>query len=96
MKELERCSICGEPHTEEQMTEFDGKPVCQICLARETVQCSQCGNRIWSVDNQGTISMPLCANCYENYYISCVECGRIIRREYACYEDGNDEPLCQC
>lgn len=96
MKELERCSVCGEPHTEEQMTEFDGKLMCQSCLARKTVQCYHCGERIWSVDNQGTISMPLCTNCYEDYYTSCVECGRIIRREYACYEDGNDEPLCQC
>ena len=90
----EACSFCGEVYAEEILTVLDGKKICPECLARETIVCSHCGERIWSVDNQGTLSMPLCSNCYDEHYTSCAECGRIIHREDAYYEDGDDEPMC--
>lgn len=92
--ERKPCSICGVVHEENKLFEFGGKKLCPSCLSRETIVCSHCGERIWSVDNHGTMSMPLCKDCYEEHYTSCVECGRIIRREDAYYEDGSDDPLC--
>ena len=88
------CFFCGEVYREENLTELDGKKICPVCLSSETIICSHCGERIWSVDNQGTLSMPLCQECYDEHYTSCVECGRIIHREDARYEDCGDEPLC--
>ena len=92
--ERKPCSICGVVHTEDDLFEFAGKQLCLNCLERETVLCSHCGERIWSVDNQGTISMPLCSECYDEHYTSCVECGRIIHRDDARYTDLGGEPLC--
>ena len=91
---FETCSICGVLHEENKLFEFCGKKLCLECSSRETVLCSHCGERIWSVDNQGTLSMPLCQECYDEHYTSCVECGRIIHREDAYYQDGEDEPFC--
>ncbi len=93
-KKCEACSICGEVYEEDRLKELDGKRICPECFSRETIVCSHCGDRIWSVDNSGTLSMPLCSNCYDDHYTSCIECGRIIHREDAYYEDGEDEPLC--
>lgn len=62
----EACSICGEVYTEEKLVELDGKRICPECLASETRICSHCGERIWSMDNSGTLSMTLCSA----YYIS--------------------------
>ena len=90
----EPCSICGVVHKSEELVELDGKKLCPECLARETLVCSHCWERIWNVDNCGTLSMPLCQNCYDEHYTSCTECGRIINREDAYYEDGADEPYC--
>ena len=56
------CFFCGEVCREEHLTDLDGKKMCPHCLTSETVICSHCGERIWSVDNQGTLSMPLCGN----------------------------------
>jgi len=93
-QKCEACSICGEVFTDDKLTELDGKRLCSECLSRETIVCSHCGERIWSVDNQGTLNMPLCQECYDEHYTSCVECGRIIHREDARYENCGDEPLC--
>ena len=90
----EPCSICGVVHEIEKLVEFDGKKLCFECLARDTLICSHCGERIWFIDNSGTVNMPLCRDCYNEHYTSCIECGRIIHREDAYYEDGNDDPLC--
>lgn len=88
------CYVCGAVHTEDKMTRFDGKELCLECFSRETIVCSHCGERIWSVDNQGTLSMPLCTDCYDEHYTSCAECGRIINRDDAYYEDCDNEPMC--
>ena len=90
----EACSICGAVHAENELTEFARKKICPECLSRETILCSHCGERIWNMDNSGTLGMPLCSDCYDDHYTSCVECGRIIHSEDAYYEDGSDEPLC--
>ena len=90
----EPCRICEVVHKSEELVEIDGKKLCPECLARETLVCSHCLERIWNVDNAGTLSMPLCQNCYVEHYTSCTECGRIINREDAYYADGDDEPLC--
>ena len=93
----ETCSICGVVHDENKLFEFGGKKLCSACLELETVLCSHCGERIWCMDNQGTLSMPLCHDCYDAHYTDCSECDRIIRCEDTYYEDGRDEPLCrQC
>jgi len=89
----ETCSLCGEVYTDDKLTELDGKRLCPECLSRETIVCSHCGERIWSVDNQGTLNMPLCQECYDEHYTSCVECGRIIHREDARYESCGDTNL---
>ena len=89
----EACSFCDEVYMEEKLVELDGKRLCPDCLSRETIVCSHCGERIWSVDNQGTLSMPLCVNCYDEHYTSCSECSRIIHREDAHYEDRSNEPI---
>lgn len=87
------CSNCGAVYPMDDLTDFEGRHLCPECLSRETIICSDCGERIWNVDNQGTLSMPLCQDCYDELYTSCTECGRIIRREDA-YYSGSDEPLC--
>lgn len=96
MKEEKVCSICGVHSFSEQLTEFDGKQLCQSCLNIETVVCSHCGKRIWSDNNQGNNSMPLCQVCYDEYYTRCSDCDRVIRRSDAYYEDDESEdPYCQ-
>ena len=96
MKEEKVCSICGVHSFSEQLTEFDGKQLCQSCLNIETVVCSHCGKRIWSDNNQGNNSMPLCQECYDEYYTRCSDCDRVIRRSDAYYEDDESEdPYCQ-
>ena len=59
----EACGFCGEVYTEDKLVELAGKNIFPECLSRETIVCSHCGKRIWSVYNQETLSMPLCMDC---------------------------------
>lgn len=88
------CSICGVVHEVVELTELDGKLLCPECIIRETAVCSRCGERIWYSENSGDSSTILCQSCCDEYYTYCCECDRLILREDAYYEDGNDEPLC--
>jgi len=62
----ETCFFCGQVYKENDLVELDGKRICPECLASETRICSHCGERIWNVNNQGTLSMPLCQECYRD------------------------------
>lgn len=95
MKEMETCGICRESHPRDQLIEFDGELYCSDCLARETIICIRCGERIWNDDNAGDCGTPLCLSCYNDYYTSCTRCGRLLHRDDANYEgEYEDEPYC--
>ncbi len=89
MKEL-KCSICGK--ATENLTEFDGKMLCDDCLRSETMFCDYCGVRIWADDNAGDDGHVLCQRCFEDHYTCCTHCDRVIHRSDAYYDD--DEPYC--
>ena len=95
MKEMKACSICGSLHPMNELTEFDGSHLCDICLHTETTRCQRCGERIWTDDNTGDSDTPLCRHCYDRYYTTCEDCGRVIHYDDAYYEsDDDDEPRC--
>ncbi|MCM1148461.1 MAG: amidoligase family protein [Butyricicoccus sp.] len=97
MRELERCSVCGEAHSLGSLIEFDDQLLCPSCIGLETTTCSRCGRRIWNDDNAGDDRIPLCRSCYDNFYTTCEHCGRTINCDDAYYADEDcdqDDPLC--
>ena len=89
------CSNCHNEFAAELLTEFGHQRLCPDCLARNTVICSHCGDRIWDDDNAGTGDTPLCQHCYDEYYENCTDCGTLLRREDCYYTDGDDDrPYC--
>ena len=88
------CSCCGATIETDDYYTFEGSILCDDCYHSETVTCEHCGDRIWADDNAGTDSMPLCNSCYDDYYTTCECCGRIIRRDYANYDDDDDYAYC--
>lgn len=89
MKEM-KCSICGK--ATDNLTEFDGKMLCDDCLRSETMFCDHCGTRIWDDDNAGDDGHILCQRCFDDHYTTCTHCDRVIHRSDAYYDD--DEPYC--
>lgn len=89
------CSVCGAVLTEETQHEFDGKVMCEICLAGSTEVCDRCGDRVWNADAVTDSNVTLCNSCYDFYYTTCEDCGRIISNENTYYEDDESEtPYC--
>ena len=89
------CSVCGAVLTEETKHEFDGKVMCESCLAGSTEVCERCGDRVWNEDAVTDSNVTLCNSCYDFYYTTCEDCGRIISNENTYYEDDeSDIPYC--
>lgn len=88
------CSECGAVLTNEGR-EFDGKLLCGACFDERTVECENCGTRLWSDDAEGNEHHILCSYCFDHYYINCENCGRLIHNDDAYYEvDDDDYPYC--
>ena len=95
MEAVEICSVCGQEHPKDTLTEFDDALLCPACLEEETLLCSECGERIWRDDNEGSDDVILCSRCYENEYTHCTRCGRLLRNEHAYYLGDDDDPFCE-
>ena len=52
------CSCCGAIIETDDYYEFDGSILCDDCYHTETVECSHCGDRIWTDDNALIRVMP--------------------------------------
>lgn len=92
--QLSPCSNCGDLHPPDSLTIFEGSHLCPTCLARETVICHSCGDRIWVENDAGDSHTHLCESCRSDYY-RCTNCGRLIHEDDACYsEDNDDDPYC--
>ena len=87
MEETRVCDICGREHPLSELTAFDGVLLCGECYGTETVECTQCGTRVWVDDNEGDSETPLCGRCYDRYYTTCVDCGMTIHQDDAYYID---------
>ena len=89
------CKFCGQTFDSEHIFEFDETMMCEDCYDDHTAVCSICGDRIWVDENDGNDETVLCHRCYDNHYTHCEECGRLIRLDYAYYEDDSDYPYCR-
>lgn len=90
------CSVCGRAYTEEDIVIFDDEPVCETCLAEETVVCADCGTRIWIDQNAGSSELPLCRRCFDRDYTTCERCGAVLPYNSVFYlDDEDDYPYCE-
>ncbi len=64
---VRHCEHCGTEIHGEDYTEFDGELLCPSCLSRETLICTQCGERIWRDDNAGNSYTVLSQECFLNF-----------------------------
>ena len=97
MEQTFYCDYCHEDHPVSQREIFDGQEICYTCLDTHTVVCQDCGQCVWSDENDGTQYHPLCSRCYEWNYTHCSRCGMLLRESRACYanDDDDDEyPYC--
>ena len=91
------CDTCGGEFPLDQLTCFSAQNFCLCCLERETLICSECGDRILAEDNEGDGNRPLCTICYEENFTRCIHCGALLRETSALYSrDDPDEvePMC--
>ena len=89
------CHCCGQAYDPGLLIQFMNEAYCSECYDRETVECSCCSQRIWSIDNYGDSETPLCQGCYDRYYTNCSSCGSLIQFDEAFYPfDDEDRPLC--
>ena len=89
------CSECGMELNQSDACTFEGSTFCSECLDNVTVLCDRCGDRIWRDDAAGDENIALCQDCYDDHYTSCTRCGRLLRNDYAYYEDDeSDDPYC--
>ena len=72
------CFECGAIIEEGDARHFDEQVLCPDCLARLTVVCECCNNRVWRECAEIDDNYTLCERCYEHGFSSCTECNRII------------------
>lgn len=88
------CHCCGAKVPPGAGHEFAGEVLCDNCWEERTRVCDICGTRIWRDDDYGDSSIILCRDCFNRSYTNCCRCDELLRREDACYVDG--EPYCSC
>lgn len=59
-----KCSTCGNSFPSTMQYTVDGKLLCPDCAEQQTVNCSDCGNRILKRNNKGDKNDPLCIDCW--------------------------------
>ena len=89
------CYECGNQFAADEVEFFNGFHMCRSCLARTTVICEECGERIWESDS---IDGIFCEQCFDENYVHCSSCGCIISNDQAYYreddEEYHDTPYC--
>ena len=90
------CSCCGAELTPENAYQFEEDTYCSDCFHEFTVECYDCGRRIYRRDAvTTTTSHEICQSCYEYSYTSCENCGNAVHIDDAYYMDENDDyPYC--
>lgn len=88
------CEYCKKEVPDEELTNFEGTHLCPKCLEELTDVCNHCGKRIW-LEDAASQGIALCDECYNNHFSICVCCGRLVRNDYAFYDDDDDEPRCE-
>ncbi|MEE0154560.1 MAG: amidoligase family protein [Agathobaculum butyriciproducens] len=97
MKEKFTCIHCGHEFLVEDAVYCSDDLMCPSCADELTVTCRNCGERVYLDDSYGEDGMRICPSCFENYFVTCDRCGRLVREEYACYADDDEDecyPLC--
>lgn len=92
-RDLPICELCG-CEIDGDVFAFCEQILCEDCFREHTVECSHCGERIWSDDNNGNEDLPLCERCYDQHYTICEDCGRIISQDDVYYSDDDDYAYC--
>ncbi|MBQ3427998.1 MAG: amidoligase family protein [Clostridia bacterium] len=82
------CYECGNQFAADEVEFFNGFHMCRSCLARTTVICEECGERIWESDS---IDGRFCERCFDENYVHCTNCGCIISQNDAYYTDDDEE-----
>ena len=62
-----KCSICGEWHKLDDMTEYGDKILCEDCASASTWTCAHCGAAFydWEDDACEIFNETVCARCYD-------------------------------
>ena len=77
------CAHCGTADAE--LTEFNGRFYCPVCLDALTLVCTDCGTRFLRSRNcSENDAFPVCPDCYNRNYTHCTRCGALIHTN-ACY-----------
>lgn len=88
------CAHCGT--TDAELTEFNGRFYCPVCLDALTLVCTDCGTRFLRSRNCGeNDTFPVCPDCYNRNYTHCTRCGALIHTNVCYYPYDNDDPYCQ-
>lgn len=71
------CAHCGTADAE--LTEFNGRFYCPVCLDALTLVCTDCGTRFLRSRNcSENDAFPVCPDCYNRNYTHCTRCGALI------------------
>ena len=88
------CAHCGTADAE--LTEFNGRFYCPVCLDALTLVCTDCGTRFLRSRNcSENDAFPICPDCYNRNYTHCTRCGALIHTNACYYPYDNDDPYCQ-
>ena len=88
------CAHCGAADAE--LTEFNGRFYCPVCLDALTLVCTDCGTRFLRSRNcSENDAFPVCPDCYNRNYTHCTRCGALIHTNACYYPYDNDDPYCQ-
>ncbi len=90
------CDECGNEYRTDRAVHMDNDLLCPDCAERFTMECRNCGERIWRAD---ATDDDLCNDCYESYYVTCTDCNNVISYNDAFYtesdEDLHEYPYCE-
>ena len=93
------CCCCGAELTPENSYQFDNNTYCANCFHDLTVECEDCGRRIYRDDAiTTTSSYEICQHCYDRNYLTCERCGNAVYLDDAYYMDDDEDdeyPYCQ-
>ena len=92
------CCCCGTELTPENSYQFDNNIYCANCFHDLTVECEDCGRRIYRDDAiTTTSSYVICQHCYDRNYLTCERCGNAVYIDDAYYMDDDEDdeyPYC--
>ncbi len=86
------CCCCGAELTPENSYQFDNNTYCANCFHDLTVECEDCGRRIYRDDAiTTTSSYVICQHCYDRNYLTCERCGNAVYLDDAYYMDDDED-----